>query len=88
MIGQAAVDSIQKMLAAGNLPVNEIARAAGVGRMVVYEIRVGLKRRRERRDVGADEPQPEKTDTQFRCPGCGGKITGLSYCLKCSLERA
>lgn len=88
MIGQAAVDTIQKLLAAGNMPVNDIARAAGVGRMVVYEIKVGVNRRRERRDAGADEQQPEKTDTKFRCPGCGGKITGLSYCLKCSLEMA
>ena len=72
MIGPAAIEEIQRLLAEGDLSQRKIAKLMKVSRGTVAAVASGKRR--------PYYPRPEDSDEQFmgpvrRCPGCGGMAT-------------
>jgi len=72
MIGPAAIEEIQRLLAEGDLSQRKIAKVMKVSRGTVAAVASGKRR--------PYYPRPEDSDEQFmgpvrRCPGCGGMAT-------------
>lgn len=80
MIGTEKLSTIQRLL--GQVPKAEIARRVGVSRRTVYEIAVGVKRRRAKQDP--KEPYNYTRNRKGKCPICG--YTVILPCVKCEPE--
>lgn len=84
MIGSEKIKAIRKLL--GLMPKAAIARKVGVNREVVFEIAIGIERKRDpngrarKRDV---IPITEKVIA--RCKTCGCKVE--MPCLYCGLQK-